>query len=240
MTPLQKVNFGVDSLCPFQLTPKIATLVWILEQKIRFHNQGICKWFWRCSKEVESILHLYSGCDFVHYAWNCLRELLESLDQLILFESDHSFLNLYFSCLLMEDQILWLIGEYVLYIDQEVILNNRRVVREDLMGYLESRRQTCNFMRISRIGFIPGMNLLKLSSFIFSLHMLRSVLGDYLVFFKSGLEGDGNLNKQTFNYIQKLNTYFFMNNLKLFSTLFSAIEFLYNIGVLTVTKVNLP
>ena len=97
---------------------------------------------------------------FVHDAWNCLRELLESLDQLILFESDHSFLNLYFSCLLMEDQILWLIGEYVLYIDQEVILNNRRVVREDLMGYLESRRQTCNFMRISRIGFIPGMNLL--------------------------------------------------------------------------------
>ena len=64
--------------------------------------------------------------------------------------------------------------------------------------------------------------------------------GQLFSFFKSGLECDGNLNKQTFNYIQKLNTYFFMNNLKLFSTLFSAIEFLYNIGVLTVTKVNLP
>ena len=58
------------------------------------------------------------------------------------------------------ENISELIGEYVAYIEHEVILNNRKVSRQDLIGFLEARRLTCQFMCIPSIGQIPGMNLL--------------------------------------------------------------------------------
>ena len=111
----------------------------------------------RCLAESESITHRYVYCSWVSDTWNLLREILESLDQLILFESDHSLLNLYYSELLHEDSVLWLMGEYFFYIEKEVVLNNRRGTVDDMLGYLESRRLSCNFMKIPPIGHIPGM-----------------------------------------------------------------------------------
>ena len=86
--------------------------------------------------------------------------MLESLDQLLIFESDHSILNIYYANLMIEEPVLWLIGEYVYYIDEEVVLNNRKATRHGMIGYLESRRLACNFLRIPHIGHIPGMQLI--------------------------------------------------------------------------------
>ena len=111
----------------------------------------------RCLAGSETIIHRFISCRWVSDIWNALREILESLDQLILFETDYTLLNLCYSDLLNEESVLWLLGEYLFYIDNEVVLNNRRVTVDDMMGYLESRRLICNFMKIPPIGHIPGM-----------------------------------------------------------------------------------
>ena len=59
-----------------------------------------------------------------------------------------------------EDPILWLLGEYVVYIERDVELNQRKISNEDLVGYLEARHMACNYLKIPPIGYIPGMNLL--------------------------------------------------------------------------------
>ena len=85
-------------------------------------------------------------------AWSLVRELLESLDRLILFESHHSVLNLYFNTLYREEPIMWIIDEYVAYIKYEVILNIRRVSRADFLGYLRAKRVEHSFLAIPEIG----------------------------------------------------------------------------------------
>ena len=118
------------------------------------YDSPLCR---RCFEVSESIIHRYVTCQWVSDTWNALREMLESLDQLILFETDHTLLNVCYSDLLYEDSVLWLLGENFFYIDNEVVLNNRRITVEDMIGYPESRRLICNFMKIPPIGHIPGM-----------------------------------------------------------------------------------
>ena len=113
----------------------------------------------RCLVGHENIAHRYITCGWVSDAWNALKEILESLDQLLIFESDHDLINLNFASLQNEDPVLWLIGEYVFFIDQEVVWNSRRAMSHNLFGYLESRRQDCMFMQIPAIGHILRLHL---------------------------------------------------------------------------------
>ena len=113
----------------------------------------------RCiSGSDETILHKYVQCSQVSDAWFTLRQLLESLDALILFESDHAILNLCFTNLFREEPIIWLIGEYVALVEYEVVLNNRTLTHNGLIGHLEARRLLCSHMCIPIVGTIPGMD----------------------------------------------------------------------------------
>ena len=121
-----------------------------------------------CFREPETIMHKIALCKHVKEAWDSLRELMESIDQLVLFESDHSLLNLCFTRLLEEDTILWLLGEYVCFINTEVIINSRIATRQNLFGHLEARRQSCQTLRIPPISRIPGILSLSLFDIYFS------------------------------------------------------------------------
>ena len=107
----------------------------------------------------ETILHRYTQCVWVRDTWGLVRELLESLDALILFESDHSLINLYFDTVIVrEEPFIWILGEYLTYIEREVILNNRRVNRVEFIGYLKAKRIENSFLPIPEIGLIPGLD----------------------------------------------------------------------------------
>ena len=97
-------------------------------------------------------MHKFALCENVADAWGTLQELLESL-----FETNHSLLNLYFEGLLEEESVLWLIGEYLCYIEEVVVLQSRRGSGIGLIGYLEARRQACNFLKIPMRRNIPGI-----------------------------------------------------------------------------------
>ena len=87
-----------------------------------------------------------------------MRDILESLDQLIFFEADDNIINLCFTNLYREEPVVWLIGEYIAYIEQEVVLGNRRVGRDDFLGHLAAKKLECRFMMLPDIGFIPGID----------------------------------------------------------------------------------
>ena len=105
-----------------------------------------------------SILHKYTQCHRVNDAWFTLRQILENIDPLLLFESDHSLINFYFTNLFREEPIIWLIGEFTSYLEHEVFLNNRMATGKGLLGYLDARRSSCGLMSIPPIGSIPEID----------------------------------------------------------------------------------
>ena len=94
----------------------------------------------RClNNEVESILHRYTSCEMVLEGWNCLKEIIESIDITMVFESDHSLLNLYYQEPTQGSSVLWLLGVYIDYTGKEVILNNRRITRSKLIIHIKAK-----------------------------------------------------------------------------------------------------
>ena len=75
----------------------------------------------------------------------------------MMFESDYSFLNLSFVKSLKDSTVLWIIGEYVQYVEEEVVLKNRKVNREDLLHHLRTRKLECANVCMDALDFIPGL-----------------------------------------------------------------------------------
>ena len=112
----------------------------------------------RCSiNEIESIVHKYILCGVVRDAWNFLRELMKSTDQSMVFETDHSLLNLYYEVSIMDNAVLWLIGEYISYVESEVLLLDRKISRDSLQSHLKNRFLICRQQAMPDFGFIPGL-----------------------------------------------------------------------------------
>ena len=112
----------------------------------------------RCSNnEIESILHRYTSCEMVLEAWNGLKEIIESIDITMVFESDHSLLNLYYQEPIQGTAVLWLIGVYVDYTEKEVILNNRRITRSNLINHIKAKWFESIRIAMPDLGFIPGL-----------------------------------------------------------------------------------
>ena len=82
----------------------------------------------KCFADPETIGHRYQHCQAVSQSWGQLRELLENLDFNIVFEADTAILNLSFVQTSREPAVLWLLGEYICFIEKEIVLYNRRHV----------------------------------------------------------------------------------------------------------------
>ena len=109
------------------------------------------------SCEVESVIHRFSTCSQIVGTWMSFRRSLEFLDHRVAQESDDSILHLYYQEMLASNSILWLIGEYVVFIEKEVVLANRNVSGLSLLNHLRSRWLECSRLNIPDLGFIPGL-----------------------------------------------------------------------------------
>ena len=112
----------------------------------------------RCEQNaIDSVIHRYSECILVLDAWSTLRNLLERLDQSLCFESDHSLIHLYYLEPMGSNSVLWLIGEYLVYIEREFIFSNRKVSGSGLLSCLRSRWSDCTRIAMPNLEFIPGL-----------------------------------------------------------------------------------
>ena len=112
----------------------------------------------KCGSDiVESVIHRFSTCSRVHSTWLSLRSTLETLDSSLCQESEDSILHLYYEESLASNSILWLIGEYVVFIENEVVLSNRNVSSQSLSNHLRSRWIECSKLNIPNLEFILGL-----------------------------------------------------------------------------------
>ena len=89
-------------------------------------------------------------------AWKSLRDILETIDVSLVFETDKSLINLNYNETILSNSIIWLIGEYVALIE-EVVSSNKSLSSYKLLSHLRSRWLECMRLSIPDIGFIPGL-----------------------------------------------------------------------------------
>ena len=105
----------------------------------------------------ESIEHRYCSCIRVCDSWDALRSLLESLDSTLLLETDLSIINLCYQEPMSGNATLWMIGEYIVFIEKEVIMSNKHVSGNRLMAHLRTRWMECSKSAIPSLQFIPAL-----------------------------------------------------------------------------------
>ena len=111
-----------------------------------------------CSvRSLDTVSHRYCECLKVIDAWNTLRDLLENLDSSLIHERDLSLINLCYLEPLRKHSVLWLIGEYIVLIEQEVIFCDRSISSSKLLSHLRSRWLECSKLSIPMLEFIPGL-----------------------------------------------------------------------------------
>ena len=111
----------------------------------------------RCFMQTETISHKFIHCSHSSQSWAFLRELIEKVQPLCIFESDHSILNLYFSPFLNDNSILWLLGEYLDYIENVSVFKKSVSTPHELRLHLKLRWQYCIHKHMPSVGIIPGL-----------------------------------------------------------------------------------
>ena len=54
--------------------------------------------------------------------------------------------------------MVWLIGNYVLFIEEQMILKDRRVTGDQLVGWLRAKLLECKNRAMPDLGYIPGVH----------------------------------------------------------------------------------
>ena len=118
------------------------------------YDSPLCQ---RCELCQDTSTHKLATCLWVVSGWNKLREILSNLEPDLIFESDHSILNLYFSLTRRENAILWLLGKYLELVEYETISNCRKISEGKLMGWLIAEKMDSKSLKMPELGFIPGL-----------------------------------------------------------------------------------
>ena len=112
----------------------------------------------RCEIRVETQTHRYARCDAVMHTWESVKDLIVSLDPVLLSVSNKRLLHLDYPKVRRENAILWLLGVYLEYVECEVIRHDNRVTSVGLIGYLRYRKLASRDLAIPNLGFIQGID----------------------------------------------------------------------------------
>ena len=110
-----------------------------------------------CHVDIEFPSHLFASCDWVKEAWKKLRSILENLDMNIAHISDENLLHLNFHHSLRESAILWLMGIYIEYVDNELIANKRKLSSRTFLGRAQAKLFECQYRAMPSLGHISGL-----------------------------------------------------------------------------------
>ena len=73
--------------------------------------------------------------------------------------SDLRLLRLDFPPSLRENAILWLLGNFVVLVEQEVVSKNNRLDISSIKGLFRQKKDYCNHLAMPHIGPIPGIDI---------------------------------------------------------------------------------
>ena len=109
------------------------------------------------SAEICDVEHFFCSCDKTRQAWVCVRlKILELCDQ-CLTASNWDLINLFLPRTHSEQEIVWLLGNYVCYVWENVFTRNSEVKLEKLFGFLTFKyKMDKSFSGVS-LGYIGGL-----------------------------------------------------------------------------------
>jgi len=112
----------------------------------------------KCHLFVHLTTHKYASCKYLSDGWRQLRELMESIEPTIIYETDYSVLHLCFRRLENDLPIVWLLGQYLAYVEKEVFIDNRTVSGAQIRGWLQSKLPEARNMAMNEIGHITALD----------------------------------------------------------------------------------
>ncbi len=89
---------------------------------------------------------------------------LRQMDPITLLLQDKDMLYLRFAKGLREEDILWLLGVYLEYVENRVILRGSRASTDDFVDHVRYMRCMANYQAIPHLGIIPGTNHIDLKA----------------------------------------------------------------------------
>ena len=118
----------------------------------------------RCKRGPETQIHRYIGCEYVGEVWGWVRFRLNQMDSSHTFLQDSDFLYLRFSRGLRDEDILWLLGVFLKYVEDKVGLRGQAASVDDFVGHVKYKRTMANYQAMPALGLIPGTNDIDLNA----------------------------------------------------------------------------
>ena len=90
--------------------------------------------------------------------WEWVRFKLNQVDLALILLDNTDLLYLRFPRGLKEEDILWILGVYLAYVEDKIILRGMATSVDDFVGHARYMRSEANYLAMPSIGIIPGLN----------------------------------------------------------------------------------
>ena len=107
--------------------------------------------------ELETQTHKYTTCAGLFSVWCFLRDQVEHIEPELVFVTDTNLLNLNFPRLLNESTVIWLLGQYIEFIEDEFLSRGNKVSVSKFKGYVAEAKSNCTNVAMPELGHIPGL-----------------------------------------------------------------------------------
>ena len=86
-----------------------------------------------------------------------MRDLLSRIDPETLLETDHNLLYFNFPLTPRDNAVIWVLGHYVQFVEEEVVARNKKATSSQFMGWLGAKALEFRYRAMPHIGNIPGI-----------------------------------------------------------------------------------
>ena len=110
-----------------------------------------------CEKDVETVLHRYTTCEWVASLWSWLADLLVNLDDGLGKVTALEVLRFQYPKGLRETAVTWLLVNYIAIVNQEVVVKGRKIHLAEMVGMMRYARMRLKLEAVQDVGLIPLM-----------------------------------------------------------------------------------
>ena len=130
----------------------------ITDKNTRQVISAICN---RCDlREVDDVVHMFTSCVLVREAWCWVRRrLLEMLPADMADLSNLELTHMMFPKEMMENEMVWLVGNYMGYVQEEAIVKGRKLNAEHVQAYMQYMSFKSRGMNMPQLGHISGITV---------------------------------------------------------------------------------
>ena len=107
---------------------------------------------------LQRLTHRYARCSWVNDAWEMVREVITRMEPELEQVSNKRMIHLGFQKTRRDVDIMWVLGVYLEFVEEEVVIMGRRVKREIMLGHLKYQRQACKHLAMPGVDQIPAVD----------------------------------------------------------------------------------